>query len=128
DKVVDLIRGKEGVAVTLKVEPAGGAPGETKLVKIFRAKVEMKDEQASGEILEYKGESGKPSRRVGIITLPSFYADFDDGKVHSSVDVERILQRLVEEKIDGLVLDLRNNGGGSLEEVRRMTGFFIERG
>lgn len=128
DKVVDLIRGKEGTSVTLKIEPAGGAPGETKLVKIARAKVEMKDEQASGEILEYKSEAGKPARRIGIITLPSFYADFDDGKVHSSVDVELILERLVQEKIDGLILDLRNNGGGSLEEVRRMTGFFIERG
>lgn len=128
DKVVDLIRGKEGTAVTLKVEPAGGAPGQTKLVKIARAKVEMKDEQASGEILEYKADGAKPARRIGVITLPSFYADFDDGKVHSSVDVERILGRLVDEKIQGLVLDLRNNGGGSLEEVRRMTGFFIERG
>lgn len=126
DKVVDLIRGKEGTMVTLKVEPAGGAPGETKLIKINRAKVEMKDEQASGQIIDYKPkEEGKGPRRIGVITLPSFYADFDDGKVHSSIDVERILERLVESKIDGLILDLRNNGGGSLEEVRRMTGFFI---
>ncbi|MES2997080.1 MAG: carboxy terminal-processing peptidase [Verrucomicrobiota bacterium] len=128
DKVVDLIRGKEGTSVTLKVEPAGGAPGETKLIKIARAMVEMKDEQASGEIIEFKGGNGTPVRRIGIITLPSFYADFDDGRVHSSVDVEQILNRLVEEKIEGLILDLRNNGGGSLEEVRRMTGFFIEQG
>ncbi len=63
-----------------------------------------------------------------MITLPSFYADFDEGKVRCSVDVERILNRLIEERIDGLILDLRNNGGGSLEEVRRMTGFFIDRG
>jgi len=127
DKVVDLIRGKEGTTVALKVEPAAGPSGETRIVTIVRGKVEMKDEQASGELIEMK--TGKDqTRRLGIITLPSFYADFDEGKVRCSVDVERILRRLVDEKIDGLVLDLRNNGGGSLEEVRRMTGFFMERG
>jgi carboxyl-terminal processing protease len=127
DKVVDLIRGKEGTYVALKVEPAAGAPGETRIVVIQRGKVEMKDEQASGELIEMKTEKGV-RRRIGVITLPSFYADFEEGKVRCSVDVERILKRLVEEKIDGLILDLRNNGGGSLEEVRRMTGFFMDRG
>ncbi len=127
DKVVDYIRGKEGTTVALKVEPAGGTPGETKIVKIQRGKVEMKDEQASGDVIEMKTEKGE-TRRLGVLTLPSFYADFDEGKIRCSVDVERILNRLNEEKIDGLVMDLRNNGGGSLEEVRRMTGFFVERG
>jgi len=127
DKVVDFIRGKEGTSVSLKVEPAGGAPGETKLVVIQRGKVEMKDEQASGEVIEMKSDKSAP-HRLGVITLPSFYADFDEGKIRCSVDVERILKRLTEEKIDGLILDLRNNGGGSLEEVRRMTGFFIDKG
>jgi len=127
DKVVDYIRGKEGTTVALKVEPAGGAPGETKIVRIQRGKVEMKDEQASGDVIEMKTEKGD-TRRLGVLTLPSFYADFEEGKIRCSVDVERILNRLNEEKIDGLVMDLRNNGGGSLEEVRRMTGFFVERG
>jgi carboxyl-terminal processing protease len=124
DKVVDLIRGKEGTSVALKVEPASGPSGETKLIVIRREKVEMKDEQASGEVIEMKGEQGQ-AHRLGVITLPSFYADFAEGTVRCSVDVERILNRLVDEKIDGLILDLRNNGGGSLEEVRRMTGFFL---
>ncbi len=127
DKVVDLIRGKVGSAVALKVEPAGAPPGETKIYVIERDKVELKDEQASAQVIDFKPDKGL-RRRLGVITLPSFYADFDEGKVRCSVDVERILQRLVEEKIDGLILDLRNNGGGSLDEVRRMTGFFIERG
>lgn len=127
DKVVDFIRGKEGTSVGLKVEPAGGPPGETKIVVIQRGKVEMKDEQASGEVIETKTEDGK-SHRLGVITLPSFYADFEEGKIRCSVDVEKILKRLIEAKIDGLVIDLRNNGGGALEEVRRMTGFFIESG
>lgn len=127
DKVVDLIRGKEGTSVALKVEPAGGAPGETKIVVIQRGKVELKDEQASAEVIEMKTKKGA-ARRLGVITLPSFYADFEEGKVSCAKDVERILKRLIEEKIDGLILDLRNNGGGSLEEVRRMTGFFMDRG
>jgi carboxyl-terminal processing protease len=125
DKVVELIRGKAGTVVALKVEPAtGGAP---KIIRIQREKVEMKDEQAKGEIIQVKGDNGATSR-LGIITLPSFYADIMEGKVRSSNDVEKILLRLVDEKIDGLILDLRNNGGGSLEEVRRMTGFFMDRG
>ena len=127
DKVVDFIRGKEGSDVALKVEPAGGTPGETKIVVIKRGKVEMKDEQASGQVIDMKSEKGEP-RRLGVITLPSFYTDFEEGKIRCSVDVERILKRLMEEKIDGLILDLRNDGGGSLEEVRRMTGFFIDSG
>ncbi len=127
DKVVDLIRGKEGTEVALKVEPAGSAPGETDIIVIKRGKVEMKDEQASAEIIDIR-EGNKGSRRLGIITLPSFYADFEQGKVSCARDVERFLLRLNKEKIDGLILDLRGNGGGSLEEVRRMTGFFMERG
>lgn len=122
DKVVDMIRGKEGTSVALKVEPASGPAGETRIVVIERGKVEMKDEQASGELVEMK--TAKGPRRVGVITLPSFYADFEKGEVSCADDVERILKRLVEAKMEGLVLDLRNNGGGSLEEVRRMTGFF----
>jgi carboxyl-terminal processing protease len=128
DKVVDFIRGKAGTSVALKVEPAGAPPGQTKIYVIQREKVELKDEQASGQIIEMKGAGGAPAHRLGIITLPSFYADFKEGKVRCSVDVEHLLLRLIEEKIDGLILDLRNNGGGSLDEVRRMTGFFMERG
>jgi carboxyl-terminal processing protease len=127
DKVVDLIRGKVGTSVALKVEPAGAPPGQTKIYVIERGKVELKDEQANGQVIDMKTPKGA-SRRFGVITLPSFYADFDEGKVRCSIDVERILMRLIEEKIDGLILDLRNNGGGSLDEVRRMTGFFIDRG
>lgn len=127
DKVVDLIRGKENTEVRIKVEPSGGTPGETKFIVIPRGKVEMKDEQASAEIIEKKDEKGV-SRKLGWITLPSFYFDFKKREVSCANDVEKLLLRLMEEKIDGLVIDLRGNGGGSLEEVRRMTGFFIKRG
>lgn len=130
DKVVEKIRGKEGSEVALKVESANGAAGATKIVVIKRSKVEIKDEQASGQLIEMK--NGKDTvRRIGVITLPSFYSDFsggDNGRVRCSVDVERILKRLMQEKMDGLVLDLRADGGGSLDEVVRMTGLFVDRG
>lgn len=127
DRVVDMIRGKEGVEVRLKVEPADGAPGEIKYVVIERGKVELKDELAKGEIIEMlRPDGGK--RRLGFIRLPAFYADFEDWKTRCSLDVEKLIKRLNAEKVEGIVLDLRGNGGGSLEEVRRMTGFFTGRG
>jgi carboxyl-terminal processing protease len=126
DKVVDLIRGKEGTEVRLKVEPAGGVPGETRMIVIERGRVELKDEQASAEVIDTQAKDGE-AQRLGIIRLPSFYADFDGGDTRCSVDVARLLERLIAEEIDGLLIDLRGNGGGALEEVRRMTGFFTKR-
>ncbi len=126
-KVVDLIRGKAGSTVRLKVQPAAAPAGETKIVVIPRGKVEIKGTQASAGILDTKSADGAP-RRLGWITLPSFYADFSNSRIRCAKDVEGFLKRLVDEKIDGLVFDVRDNGGGSLEEVRRMTGFFIGKG
>ncbi|MFC4992867.1 carboxy terminal-processing peptidase [Rubritalea tangerina] len=125
DKVVDKIRGEKGTSVRLKVEPADG--GEPKFIVIKRGKVEMGESFAQGEIIERKNVEGELSR-IGVITLPSFYANFDTGETRCSVDVEKILRRFNKEKVEGLILDLRGNGGGSLEEVRRMTGFFIGKG
>ena len=127
DRVVDMIRGKEGVEVRLKVEPAGGAPGEIKFVVIKRGKVELKDELAKAEVIEMKREDGG-MQRLGFIKLPAFYADFQNWKTRCSNDIEMLIERLNQEKVQGIILDLRGNGGGSLEEVRRMTGFFIGRG
>ncbi|WP_338289146.1 carboxy terminal-processing peptidase [Luteolibacter sp. LG18] len=127
NKVVDLIRGKAGTSVRLQVQPATAAAGETKIVTVARGKVEIKGAQASAGIIDTKSPEGTP-RRLGWITLPSFYSDFSAGKTRCSVDVEQFVQRLTAEKIDGLIFDLRNNGGGSLEEVRRMTGFFTGSG
>lgn len=125
DKVVDKIRGEKGTSVRLKVEPADG--GETKFVVIKRGKVEMGESFAQGEVIETKQEDGS-IRKIGVLTLPSFYANFDTGENRCSVHVEQILKRFNKEDVDGLVMDLRGNGGGSLEEVRRMTGFFTGRG
>ena len=126
DHVVEMIRGKVDTEVRLKVEPSDGAPGEVKFITIKRGRVELKDELASAEVIEMTHGAGK--RRIGWLQLPSFYMDFDDGDPSVSADVQKLLMRLNQEQVDGLVLDLRRNGGGSLEEVRRITGFFVGRG
>lgn len=126
DHVVEKIRGKEKTEVRLKVEPAGGAPGEVKFITIMRGRVDLKDELATAEVIEIAKDSG--TRRIGWLRLPSFYLDFEDGEPSVATDVQKLLARLNKEKVDAIVLDLRRNGGGSLEEVRRITGFFVGRG
>jgi carboxyl-terminal processing protease len=123
DKVVEMIRGEEGVEVALKVEPAGGAPGETRNIVIKREEVTMKDELTTAEIISYG--TGNDALKLGVIKMPSFYFDPEDRNVRVSRDLEILMGRLEKEGIDGLAIDLRGNGGGSLEEVRRITGFFV---
>ncbi len=127
DRVVDLIRGEKGSDVRLKVEPANGAPGEVKFIVIKRDKVEMKESLASAEVIKMTRNDGS-IHKMGFMTLPGFYADFEKLKTRCSTDIKKLLLRLKEEKIEGLVLDLRGNGGGSLEEVRRITGYFTGSG
>ncbi len=123
DKVVEMIRGKNGEEVGLKVEPAGGAPGETRIIVIKREEVTMKDELTTAEVIAYS--KGENEMKLGVIKMPSFYFDPDDRDVRVSRDMELLMERLKKEGIDGLAIDLRGNGGGSLEEVRRITGFFV---
>lgn len=122
DKVVDMIRGSEGSQIRLKVEPAD-SPGQAKIITLTRSKVQLKDELAKGEIVEIKG-APEGQGRIGILNLPSFYADMDGGARRCAADVKKIIERMNKEKVDGLIIDLRNNGGGVLEEVRLMTGYF----
>ena len=126
DKVVEMIRGKEGTTVALKVEPAGGAASETKIITIERDVVTMKDSLATGEIYELIHQ-GQP-HRIGFLRIPSFYFGYGGRTKSVSADVERIVERFNKENVDGLLIDLRGNGGGSLEEVRRLTGFFVGAG
>lgn len=126
DKVVDLIRGPEGLPVALRVVPESN-PAEVKIVTIVRQKVEMKDEFASAKIIDMQLPD-KRTYRLGLLTLPSFYIDMDGTDVRCGTDVKKILRRMTEEKVQGLVIDLRNNGGGSLDEVRKMVGFFTGAG
>ncbi len=129
DKVVDLIRGKQGMTVRLRVHSADS--GEEKVISIVRDEVPMSEELASARIVDMKvpGPNGVvKDYRLGILTLPSFYIDLDDGDVHCAADVKDLLRRMNKEGVQGLVLDLRYNGGGSLDEVRKMVGFFTGAG
>jgi len=130
--VVQLIRGRAGSIVRLGVtSPAGG---DVRIIKITRAKVELKDSEARAEIIqEGKKADGTPFQ-IGVIDLPSFYMDMTRARDGSedfkscSRDVKRILDDFNAKKVDAVVLDLRRNGGGSLTEAINLTGFFIEDG
>jgi len=129
--VVKKIRGRAGTVVRIGVLSEGGDP---KTVKITRAKIEMKDSEASGIIIE-DGRKGDGSPfKLGVINLPSFYADMrgnrDGNEDYKSCtrDVARIIDDFNRKGVDALVLDLRKNGGGSLNEAISLTGLFIEQG
>ena len=126
NKVVEMIRGKEGSEVRLKIIPAD-APTTTREIVIKREKVELKDQLVSGQIIRRKQADGATAS-IGWLDIPSFYADLNEGKTGVSKDVKRVLTRMMKEGIDGLVVDLRGNGGGSLEEAIRLTGLFIKEG
>lgn len=133
DEVVDLVRGPANSVVRLEVLPAGAAAGsETKIVNIVRAKVKLEDQAAQKAIFELS--DGDKIYKVGVIDLPTFYMDFDayargDRNYKSTTrDVARLIEELQEAKVDGIVLDLRNNGGGSLNEAAALTDLFIDQG
>ena len=125
-KIVDMIRGDVGTTVRIKVSPANDRDS-TKVINIVRAEVELKEKLANAEMILTPDALGKPMK-VGWIMMPSFYADMEGGEVSMTKDVAKLLQRLMKEKIDGLVLDLRGNGGGSLEEAIKLTGLFVPAG
>lgn len=131
DDVVNKIRGKAGTVVRLGVIPAGG--GDIKIIKITRARIELKDSEARGVIFEEgKKQNGDPFK-VGVIDLPSFYMDMEAARnggdfKSTTVDVKKILVDFNAKGVDALILDLRKNGGGSLTEAINLTGLFIEDG
>jgi len=130
DKVAELMRGKKGTLVRLQVLPAGTvAPSKRRAVALVRDTVKLTDQEANAQIIDKVLPDGSV-RRLGWITLPSFYQGtviFGMGK-SASRDVAALLRRLNREKIQGLVLDLRSNGGGSLDEAIRISGLFINQG
>lgn len=130
DKVVEKIRGKKGSTVRLMVIPSDATdPSKRKIVEIVRDEVKLKESEAKAEVLDLENKDGRPVR-IGWITLPSFYANMDDkGPAKSTTeDVAALLSRLKKEGIQGLVVDLRRDGGGSLEEAINMSGLFIPKG
>lgn len=120
DDVVKMIRGKEGTEVRLSVKHPDGT---NEIVPIVRAKVELEDIFAKSAIIEDDGQ------RIGYIYLPEFYADFNNASGRRcSKDVEAEVIKLMAENVSGIILDLRNNGGGSLSDVVDMTGIFTGAG
>src|SRR6266404_4165355 len=128
DKVVEMIRGKKGTRVRLLVIPADAAdPAKRKNVELVRDEIKLKDQEARADIIIKKDADGEPVK-LGWITLPSFYADMDKHQKSTTRDVLALLKRLKKENIGGLVIDLRRNGGGSLEEAISLTGLFLKSG
>lgn len=129
--VVDMIRGNADTVVRLGVKKKG--KGETKFFNITRAKVELSDSEARGEIIEHKLNDGS-MLKMGWIELPAFYMDMEGARAgvrnfkRSTIDVARLLADFRQKGVEAVVLDLRRNGGGSLTEAIDLTGLFIDRG
>ena len=128
DKVVEMIRGKKGTKVRLLAIPANASdPSQRKSVELVRDEIKLKDQEARADIIIKKDADGNPVK-LGWLTLPSFYADMDRHSKSTTRDVLALLKRLKKENIAGLVVDLRRNGGGSLEEAISLTGLFLKSG
>jgi carboxyl-terminal processing protease len=129
DDVVELIRGKKGSVVRLEIS---STTDNQKIIEIVRDRVRLEDKSAQSEVIEI--QSGDQTYKLGVIEIPTFYMDFnayrrnDPNFKSSSRDVFRLLQELEEENVDGIILDLRNNGGGSLLEASALTDLFINTG
>ena len=130
DDVVNRIRGAKGTVVRLEILPKGTGPdGPSKIISLTRDKIKLEEQAAKSDIIDL--ESGN---RIGVIDVPTFYSDFAaqarGEKTYRSTtrDVRKLLTKLNNEKVDGIIIDLRSNGGGSLAEVLEFTGLFIETG
>ncbi|MGO1430786.1 MAG: carboxy terminal-processing peptidase [Halomonas sp.] len=133
DNVVDLIRGPKGSIVRLDVVPAQAVDmTRSQTIEITRDTVSLEDQAAHGEVIEVERD-GEP-HRLGVINVPTFYVDFDAWQAgeeeyrSTTRDVAKEIERLKEEGVEGIVLDLRNNGGGALQEANSLIGLFIDRG
>ncbi|MFA7471723.1 MAG: carboxy terminal-processing peptidase [Spirosomataceae bacterium] len=133
DDAVKLIKGPKGTVVRLQILPADALPNTPpKEYRLVREKINLVDGRAKKDILTVPTKEGE--RRLGVITVPQFYRDFEGvqrrekGFASTTNDVKKLINELKEEGIDGLIVDLRNNGGGSLYEAVAMTGLFIKSG
>lgn len=133
DDVVELIRGEKGSVVKLNVMPASSQAGlETKTISITRDTVKLEDSSAKSEIVEVEYDGA--THKIGVIELPTFYVDFealqrrDPDYKSTTRDVRKLLEDLKAEGVEGVVVDLRRNGGGSLSEANSLAGLFINRG
>jgi carboxyl-terminal processing protease len=133
DDVVQLIRGPRGTIVRLQILPADALPGEEEnILELVRDKVKLEEQAAKSERMEVERDG--QSRHIGVISVPSFYQDYDarnrgdEDYVSTTRDVQRLITEMETEGIDGLIIDLRGNGGGHLSEATSLTGLFIGNG
>ena len=133
DKAVELIRGPKGTQVTLTIQPAGADASARHCISLIRDEIKLEEQEAKAKVIELPDGHGA-NLRLGVIDLPSFYASMDLTGSHSrsdkstSTDVRRFLNKLKKENVSGVILDLRLNGGGSLDEAIKLTGLFIKEG
>ena len=133
DEIVDLIRGPRDTTVRLEVIPDKGKTDQRRVVPIRRNEVKLEEQAAQKQIIEFTDEDGQ-THRVGVIDIPAFYIDFEayrrGDKLYRSTtrDVKKLVDELVSDGVEGIVIDLRDNGGGSLQEANQLTGLFIEYG
>lgn len=132
NKTVQFIRGPKGTEVRLTLESP--ETNERRVVALMRDEIPIEDQQAKAKVVDLPC-ANKTTRRVGVINLPSFYASMETssspGKAeprHASSDVALLIKKLKAEHVEGIILDLRNNGGGSLEEAVKLAGLFIKQG
>ncbi|WP_305804241.1 carboxy terminal-processing peptidase [Stenotrophomonas sp. YIM B06876] len=135
DDVVAKIRGSKDTQVRLEFLSAEeGLDGKHHHVTLTRQKVRLSEQAAKAETMAIPATATEPARRIGVIKLPTFYQDFEGRRRNASDyasatrDVAKLLAGFKTDKLDGVVLDLRNNGGGSLDEAIELTGLFIEQG
>ncbi|MEF0941370.1 carboxy terminal-processing peptidase [Rhizobium sp. BR 362] len=133
DEIVQMIRGAKGSVVRLDILPADAGPdGKHHIISLVRDKISLDKQAAKKTILPVK--DGDATRKIGVITLPAFYEDFearrkgDKDYRSASRDVAKLLGELKQDKVDGVLIDLRDNGGGSLSEAIDMTGLFVGKG
>lgn len=133
DEVVKLIRGTKDTRVVLDVLPADAGPdGKHKQIVLLRDKIKLEEQAAKKSVIRLG--DGASARKIGVVSLPTFYEDFEGRRRgdkdfrSASRDVARLIAELKQEKVEGLILDLRNNGGGSLKEAVELTGLFIDKG
>ena len=131
DDVVELIRGPKDSTVRLSILPADGQDAESRNIVIIRNKIKLEEQAAKAKTITL-GEDDP--RLIGVIEIPTFYADFaaqqqgDPNYRSTTRDVRRLVEALKKEGVEGLIIDLRSNGGGSLQEADTMTGLFIRSG
>ena len=126
-KVVDLIRGPKGTQVRLTLE-AKDDPASRHVVALTRDEIKLEDQEAKARLIELPDDHGG-TNRIGVIGVPSFYAPVgSEAHNYISADTAKLIKKLEQENVAGIILDMRNNPGGSLEEAIRFTGLFIKKG